>query len=306
MEKLHISDVFNLHIAGHSDIDFVDIDLNNDTRLFIDPCLIEVGEDAFSIRCQKVIQDYFECLCAVYSKKRYNPEFLAHLGERNEARLGYGTGTNGKAKTPKGMSDTLSGLHDLIVRGIPLGGVIDIPLMMPRFAEDCMSDMLVNVLYKQFAEFTILQCKKYGIKTEFLKGPRYYWDNNKHKWCFYIGEALVIDGQIILLVPKKYVSTRFFYSTSHFFMGKIATVLQKERTVVLNDKEIKPRKIDIKKSECMMYGSMVEATRRHTQYMPELLSDYHQNLKSEYQNRSMKDDELDRQVYFSHNTELIA
>ena len=78
------------------------------------------------------------------------------------------------------------------------------------------------------------------------------------------------------------------------------------KAYVLNDKEIKPRKIDIKKSECMMYSSMVEATRRHTQYMPELLSDYHQNLKSEYQNRSMKDDELDRQVYFSHNTELIA
>lgn len=299
MRKFNISTALNLSITGHADIDFVDVARNDDTRLFLDPCLIEVGEDELSFRCQQVMQDYFEWLCSAYKEKRCNPEFLCHLGERNEARLGYGTGTNGKAKTPQGMDETLSGLHDLIVRGIPLGGLIDIPLMMPRFAEDCMSDMLLNVLYKQLSEFTLKQCAKYGVKTEPIKVPRYFWDDTKHSWSLYTGNCLVIEGEVILLVPKQYVASRFYYSTSRFFMGKIATILQKERTSILDGKEVAPRKADIRRDECKLFGSMVEATRMHAQQMPQILDDYHSDLKKEYQNRAMSDAELDEQVYGS-------
>ncbi len=306
MVRIHISDTFNLPITGHSDIDFVDVAINDDTRLFIDPCLIEVGEDTFSLRCQEVIQDYFDCLCTAYKSKRYNPEFLYHLGERNEARLGYGSGTNGKAKTPQGMSDTLCDLHDLIVRGISLDGVIDIPLMMPRFAEDCMSDMLVNVLYKQFSEFTAEQCHKYGIATEHIKSPRYYWDDSLHQWQLYKEDGLVIGGKPFLLIPKKYVSPRFHYSTSRFFMSKIATILQMERTEIVEGKEVIPRKVDIRKDECGKYGSVLEATRAYAQEMPYLLSDYHLDLKSEYQDWAMSDNELDEQVYTPLGDEIVA
>jgi hypothetical protein len=306
MLKFHISNSFNLSITGHADIDFVDVARNDDTQLFIDPCLIEVGEDALSFRCQQVIQDYFEHLCLAYKEKQHNSEFLYHLGERNEARLGYGTGINGKAKTPSGMDETLNGLHDLIVRGIPLGGIIDIPLMMPRFAEDCMSDMLINVLYKQLSEFTLGQCAKYCIKTEPIKVHRHFWDDTKHSWSLYTGDCLVLDGDMILLVPKKYVSTRFYYSTSRFFMGKIATVLQKQRTSILNGKEVAPRKEDIRKAECKAFGSMIEATREHTKKMPHMLDDYHRNLKSEYKDRAMSDTELDNQVYGTSSSETVA
>lgn len=306
MIKNHISKIFNLPIKGHSDIDFVDIDVNTDTQLFIDPCLIEAKDDAFSLRCQQIIQDYFECLYNVYRQKRYNPDFLNHLGERNEARLGYGSGTNGKAKTPQGMDDTLSGLHDLIIRGIPVEGVIDIPLMMPRFAEDCMSDMLVNVLYKQLSEFTLEQCQKHNIPTETINTPRYYWDENLRSWNIYQGKGLVIDGKVILLIPKAFVSIRFGYSTSQFFMSQIATILQKERTSVFDGKEVTPRKADIKKDECRIHGSVIEATRIYAREMPHLLSEYHRNIKSKYQNRSLSDDELDKLVYYPTVNDTVA
>ena len=204
------------------------------------------------------------------------------------------------------MDETLNGLHDLIVRGIPLNGVIDIPLMMPHFAEDCMSDMLVNVLYKQFSEFTLEQCAKYGIKAEPIKVPRYFWDDAKHSWNIYVGNCLVIDGEVILLIPKKYVSPSFYYSTSRFFMSKIATVLQKERTSVLNGKEVVPRKVDIQRDECKLFGSMVEATRMRAQQMPQILDDYHKDLKNQYRGRAMSDKELDEQVYGISLGEVVA
>lgn len=306
MQRTHVSQRLALPIKRHSDIDFVDVAVNDDTQLFVDACLIEICKDTFSLHCQQVIQDYFECLCQTFKESRYNLDILYHLGERNEARLGYGSGTNGKAKTPEGMSDTLSDLHVLIASGIPLDGLIDIPVMMPRFAEDCMSDMLINILYKPFSEFTLAQCEKYGIPSEHAKTPRHYWDEATHTWKVYEGESLIIDGKVILLIPKRYVTPRFLYSTSHFFMSKIAIILQKERTYVLSGKRVVPSKAEIRKGECQTFGSMVNATRHHTQKIPNLLFDYHQRLKVEYQDRAMSDKELDKQVYGLLDEETVA
>lgn len=306
MKKYHISNIFGLEVSGHADLDFVDVAINADTKLFIDPCFIETSKDLFSIRCQEVIQDYFDSLYKAYRISSYNPYILSHLGERNETRFGYGTGTNGKAKTPEGMGETLNGLHDLIIRGVTLHGMIDIPLMMPRFAEDCMSDMLVNILFKQLSEFTLMQCDRYGIATRHITDLRYYWNHHTHEWCIYEGRSLVINGSIILLVPKKYVCTRFYYSTSQFFMSKIATMLQKDRTEVVNRKTIVPTKLDIRKNELKACGSLIDAVRVHTQNMPLLLSDYHRNMGSAYANRAMKDTELDWLVYGSINKNTSA
>ena len=66
MVRIYVSNAVNMSITGHADIDFVDVAINDDTRLFIDPCLIEIGSDALSIRCQQVIQDYFENILFVY------------------------------------------------------------------------------------------------------------------------------------------------------------------------------------------------------------------------------------------------
>ena len=42
MQRIHVSQRLALPIKGHSDIDFVDVAVNDDTQLFVDACLIEV------------------------------------------------------------------------------------------------------------------------------------------------------------------------------------------------------------------------------------------------------------------------
>lgn len=44
---MNISNYFNLP-RGHSNFDFVDINTDYDTELFIDPCLIEIINTPFS------------------------------------------------------------------------------------------------------------------------------------------------------------------------------------------------------------------------------------------------------------------
>lgn len=300
MVNTHISTQLGLNVSGHADIDFVDIKINGDTELFIDPCLIQTHYDEFSIQCHQIVQDYFSHLYKVYKNSDHGLEIfmhLGHLGERNEARLGYGTGRNGKAKTAKGMHDTLRGLHDLIINGIPMENAIDIPLMMPRFAEDCTSDMLVNILYKQLSEFTIHQCSKMGVQISPIKKKRHFWDHERHCWAVYEGNCLMVNDDVILLVPKNFVCKSFYYSTSQFFMSQIASMIQKERTQFINGKEILPRKVDIRSNELKEYGSLLNATRVHAQRNPALLEHYHLNLTAKYSERAMTDEELDCEVY---------
>ena len=297
MKKGHITELLNIKATSHRDLDFIDINPNKDLKLFIDPCLIETQKDEFSIVCQEVIQDYFNSLCKEYSKSKHGGYIVEHLGERNEARLGYGNGKNGKAKTADGMDKTLSGLHNLLQYGVPMCGIIDVSLMMKKFAEDCMSDMLLNVLYKQFSEFTISQCKKYNIQTSQISCLRFYWDHTTHSWQEYKGQVLLIDDKPILLIPKKYICKRYYYSTEQYFMTKIATTLQNERTISINGKDSKPNKNNIRKDEITKMGSLIEAARWYTIQKPFLLEEYHKNMHKAYCNRVMKDNELDKYVY---------
>lgn len=41
MKKEYISDVWQLKQKGHENFEFVDVAVNDDNLLFIDPCLIE-------------------------------------------------------------------------------------------------------------------------------------------------------------------------------------------------------------------------------------------------------------------------
>lgn len=298
-KKKHISKRMGLNISGHQDIDFLDINLKHDTKLFLDPCLIESCEDDFSVQCSRTISDFFGGLYWAYKQddQRKVSSYLTHVGERNEAKLGYGTGLNGKAKTTEGMMETLTDLKHLIQSGISLEHAIDIPLFLPRFAEDCMSDMLMNILYKHFSEYTVMQCHKYGVPTSSSKDERHYWDSDEHRWKRYEGENLIIDGKIILLIPKRYICTKLYYSTGHFFMSQIAPKLQKRDTIIVDGKEKKPNKIEIKKLECSKHGSLLSATRENAITFPWALTNYHLKMVDNYSDRCLSDEELDYRVY---------
>ena len=158
--RKNLTKTLNIKASGHKDIDFVDVSLVSDTKLFIDPCLIETDNSKWSQNACKTMNGFFDVLYSNFTPPtNYSNlyELFQHSRERNEARLGYGNGDNGKGNTAAGMIKILADVPHLIESGIKMTAPIDLPLFVVGFAEDGMSDMLINVLYKELTEFTVQQ-----------------------------------------------------------------------------------------------------------------------------------------------------
>ena len=297
---MKISKFFNLPL-GHSNFEFVDVDTSRDTELFIDPCLIETICDDFCTKCQNVLNDYFDCFYNLYRNNcSYDDKIkmFSHAHEINATKLGYGSGNNGKAKTAEGMYETFEGIKNLVKKNVPFEKAIDLPLFIRDFAEDCLSDMLTNILFKELCEYTLNQCQLYSVPVQDVTDDFYYWDSCVHQWCKYSGKGLFIDGKLILLVPKHIVRHNYYYNTEQYFRNIILTKKQNEQTIIDRmGKEYKPTKISIRKSMIKSNGDILAISEIETERDPSLLERYHNIMGTVYLNKGMSDIELDYWAY---------
>lgn len=131
MKNKYVSTIWNIKQRGHENYSFVDVAVNTDNLLFIDPCLIESANDEGSQKAMMYINSFMDRLCASYrlerdEEKRY---LLSHAGEQNATRLGYGNGHNGKGNTADGLLDIFCPLNDLIKQIKTIGKVEDLSLL---------------------------------------------------------------------------------------------------------------------------------------------------------------------------------
>lgn len=296
---MYISEIFKLE-KGHESFEFVDINLGNDTALFLDPCLIQVGKTDFCKSAMKTMTDYFDKFYSLYrDKSTYEEKYylFEHAHEINATKLGYGNGNNGKAKTPEGLITTFSAISYLMPN-IPLSNPIDLSVFIDNFAEDCMSDLLTNILFDELNNFTIKQCKRYGLSTRKPNKTFYYWNVLNSSWEIFTNNCLIIDEKIILLVPKNIIRKKYYYNINQYFSMIILDRLQKERALI-NDKgnTEKPYKKDLSKEILSIENSIWNASIKKTKEKPELLLSYHKMIPSFYSNRNMLDEELDKFIY---------
>ncbi len=296
---MNVSDFFKIG-KGHANMDFVDVYVNGDVALFIDPCLIETVSDDFCKNAKIVLVDYFDAFYKLYHTKatyQVKHDFFSHAHELNYTKLGYGNGNNGKAKTAEGMIDTFSDVERLMDKKIDMCHAIDLPIFIENFAEDCMSDMITNILFKNLNEFTIQQCKKYGVQTQKSDNEHYYWDVSSHNWEKYQGEYLVIDKKIIVLVPKNIVRNKYFYSAGQYFSSVIVERAREEKAMYdAKGKKIPPQKGSIEK-ELLENVNKKQAIVRETAEHPDCLKRYHNQMGSAYQSKNMDDKALDEFIY---------
>ena len=66
--KKYVSDYINKGIKGHFNYEFVDVIVNDDNLLFIDPMLIEILGDQWGIEAKILIQSFFDAFYAAYSE----------------------------------------------------------------------------------------------------------------------------------------------------------------------------------------------------------------------------------------------
>lgn len=223
---MHFSNFFNLNIIGHEDIDFVDVNLKTDIKLFIDPCLIEGRNDIFSKDCELTINSFFNCIfdCCRSNNDDKLRQLLDFGHEPNETKLGLSRNqSSGKGASSEILYKIFKTISEknLLSDGL-IQNPMDVCLFIENFAEDRMSDLLTNVLRKKLYEFTEFQCKKHDIplsSTKEVLGS--YWNPKSSSWESMEEYPLKAKDRMLLLVPKFFVRPKYLYSVSQYLQHKI-------------------------------------------------------------------------------------
>ena len=59
---MYLSDYIKDDRKGHVNFEFVDVQLDSDNRIFIDPVVLENATDEWSIKANNCVQSFFVCL----------------------------------------------------------------------------------------------------------------------------------------------------------------------------------------------------------------------------------------------------
>lgn len=299
MKKYHVSDYWNKGIRGHWNYEFVDVVVNDDNLLFIDPMLLEMAGGEWCQEANATVKSFFDAFYESYKKKDMvkKAELLAHAGEQNGTRLGYGRGDNGKGNTLNGLLDIFAPLELLLQEISTMKKAEDLPLLIPDFAEDGLSDLLTNVLHDQLNEFTLQQMEKFGVRSNDSKAL-WTWDRKLSCWKEIKRPSCCINGQELLVIPKQIVRKKYLFSTNQYFNRIILERIREEGGYMDGDRPI-PKKDVIKakrfSGEHWQYDESVSYTRKNN----DALNEYHQKLPFFYTENGlfMEDDELDELIY---------
>lgn len=312
---MHLSNFFNLSISGHKDIDFVDVNLKTDIKLFIDPSLIENTKDSFSKQCTLVIDSFFNCIfdCCESNDNEKLFKLLDFGHEPNETKLGLSRNqSSGKGATPEILYEIFKEISkkNLIADGI-VQTPMDLCVFVENFAEDRMSDLITNVLRKKLYDFTKLQCVKHNISLESTKETLgNYWNANTLSWETLEDYPLKADNFMLILVPKIFVRAKYFYSVGQYIQHKILS----QRQIYHKVNETGLAKVTYDKygnilfgkpSKKSVYNAEVRGTSRkifvedYSRDNPDILVDFRKFMaeKSVLPEVRLSNEELDRIVY---------
>jgi len=281
---MKFSEYFNTN-KGQSGLDFVDIFLEKDIKLFIDPWAIRESSGQFSIECISVIDNFFQLLIKKISKGDDDGaiDMLSFSHEVKEMHLGNSLNSyNGLGMSDKQARDIFKALKEskAVKTGI-IQDLEDCALMIEGINKDKISDMVANIIKLPLIRYTQEQCALYNIPTTKVAAG-YYWDTEEQNWVSVSAELPIVEvkgrSDKILLVPKSIVRRDLSLNYEEFYNMDILAFEQSRylnachslvRTLK-NGQKRAPFKKDIKKDVGKGKAVIVEYVTKH----PELISLY--------------------------------
>jgi hypothetical protein len=133
-----------------SELQFVDILLNTDVKLYVDPYALSTEEDAWSIECNNLVVSFFQELVDAFRAKNLwrAQDLLNNLHEPNETRLGE------SRLAPRGRGvghDKAMGLYYAFAKSkaVETGILTDLSeceLFVEGISNDTISDITTNII----------------------------------------------------------------------------------------------------------------------------------------------------------------
>ena len=227
--------IFSAHFGINKtqpQLDFVDIDTDQDIPLFIDPYVFSTKSDAWSRKCHETLLSFFQ---AVRDSIRDGDDargrrLLNNLHEPNETCLGL------SRSIPAGRGIGTHQAGDLYDRlrasraaetGL-LSELSDCELFIEGIGPDKISDITTNIIRRHLIEYTRYQCELHGIQLEGTVASGNLWNINTLSWENQFVELPVIGQRKIVLVPKASVRWSMVFSRQQYYNQFVLEFLQAE------------------------------------------------------------------------------
>ena len=182
---MRVSEYFDL---GKSQpyLDFVDIRLDTDIEVFVDPTALRSLKSSWGHECASLVQDYFEAVLSHIKKGEHAEaqKLVSALQERNEFHLGFSSGkSQGHAfgsKSAKSVWGALS-KSQASKTGL-LKDLEDTCLLIEGIGRDMISDAVCNIIRGPLIKYTQDICTYYGVPLtpNVDSGP--IWDPKSGRW----------------------------------------------------------------------------------------------------------------------------
>ncbi|STX28462.1 Uncharacterised protein [Legionella beliardensis] len=229
--KLRISQVFNLN-KSQAELDFIDIELETDISLFLDPHFLANKNDRWSQEATRTIRSFFQHLLNLLISHQLDhaKQLFQNLYEPNETCLGLSKRKpQGHGVGPKDTNKIFENiLQSKAMKSGLVGDLEDFIIFVDNFNKDKLSDMTTNIIRMHLINYTQEQCQLWNIPltSSIQSGP--FWNKSANSWNNIYTEMLVIDSKRYLLVPKGVVSYIKEYTHQRFHRYFALHFLQQE------------------------------------------------------------------------------
>lgn len=268
-------------------LDFVDIRLDTDIAVFLDPSAIKASTSTFGHECASLIQTYFE---AVLQRIRAGKDAEAQrlvscLNERNEFHLGYSRKkSRGHAFGTKSAEDVWGALSksQASVTGL-LKDLEDTCLLIKGIGRDMISDAVCNILRGALIRYTQHMCQYYDVPLTPAVDSGPIWNPVKEVWeSTLLPLPMTSEGKVIL-VPKVLVRHRLSYQYDEYYTHYLLPAMQEDeiaaRTGIV-DLLSDGRPHVTKKALREKYGSSKLSVLEQTLKRPHILKEYKEETDS--------------------------
>jgi hypothetical protein len=226
---VHISEYFQLGRSQPS-LEFVDVDIEGDTRVYVDPRALHNIGSGWAAQCVSLLQSFFgTVLEAIQSgDDELAQGLLASLNEPNETRLGL---SRDRARG-RGMGRDLAKAmwrqlrNSRAVSTGLLADLEDTVLFVDYIGFDIISDITTNIIRGPLIDFTHDAANYYGIPlTDDVDSGR-LWHSRSREWTQeYVSLPVTTYGPL-LFVPKAIVRRSTIFDPGEYYNYYILPYLQ--------------------------------------------------------------------------------
>lgn len=220
-------------------VPFVDVHLERDNRLFIEPSAIRFAAaagDPYALAAEFRLTTFFgEVLdSARRNNRRRGLALLGHLHEPNETRLGMTrVGVNGHG-VGSGLADNLwQEIRDnpACSQAVLVRRIEDMAPYIQRIGPDLISDLCTRIAFDVLLDFTASMTTQYpdlGRRTSVRRED--VWDPAGLQWTTRQGRLPTVHDKRLLLVPTNWVWPNQLLNAPSFYQVQALGRLQRLRT----------------------------------------------------------------------------